>query len=128
MVQYYYYNKMQLSGNSTKLVDLLLAEAQKAREAEAEKLALARAQRAKAIHEKMANTQLRAQIDKRNRALAAELIQRAAADTIQRAIRRCMGVMTAKKLRRRRAAFIRHFVGDQVRRPLHAVTCRYLPF
>ena len=81
-----------------------------------EKAAIAAKRRAEAAiaeEEKNASEARRETVSRRNRQLAKSLRERAATDTIQRAVRRFIGTIKVARLRRKRAAFVRYFTGDQ---------------
>ena len=83
------------------------------RQAEAELRAQRRAEAMRRAEAEMGEKQLRAQQQARSKALAKSLRERAAVDTMQRSVRRCIGKMAFRKLRLKRALFLRTFVSDQ---------------
>ena len=55
----------------------------------------------------------RQQKQRRAKALTRSLKERAAVETIQTAVRRCLGIMMKRRLRAKRQAFLRAFTNDQ---------------
>ena len=113
VVQRFYRNRLQLGKGGNSFAEAVKAKLMEKRQAEAELRAQRRAEAMRRAEAEMGEKQLRAQQQARSKALAKSLRERAAVDTMQRSVRRCIGKMAFRKLRLKRALFLRTFVSDQ---------------
>ena len=112
VVQYYYKNRLQLGTGANMFANAIEQRRQEHREEEAANRALRRAEAERRLEAQMGKQQRRQQKADRTKALTRALYERAATDTIQRAVRRFFGTMAKRKLRNARAKFLRVFTGD----------------
>ena len=112
VVQHYYKNRLSLGTGGTAFAALIEAKRRENREEIARQRALRRAETELRLGREMAESQLRAERQKRGKMLARALRERAAVETLQCAVRRCLGVFMKRRLRAKRMQMMNRFKSD----------------
>lgn len=122
VVQHHYRNRLHLGAGGSAFAAAVQASIFARREEEARQRAQRRAETEKRLEAEMGQAKRRAQKNARGKALAQALKERAAVDLLQKSVRRCLGTMVKRRLRVKRAMFLRHFTGDQTGHALRMLT------
>ena len=118
VVQYYWKNRLNLGAGANMFAELIAQRKRKNEEEKAKERALRRAEAEQRLQEEMGAAARRAQKNRRGKALSRALRERAAVDTLQCAVRRCLGQLVKRRLRVKRAQFLRSFTNDATGRSM----------
>ena len=112
IVQHHYRNRFHLTAGGQAFAAAVEQRLHEKRAEEARLRAQRRAETEARIEAEMGVQQRRAQRTARSKALAQALKERSAVDILQRAVRRCLGALIKRRLRMKRAKFLRSFTED----------------